>query len=116
MELITSHTSRIYPKCHERLLLQDLARLEYGRMFWRNPRLRARLLRHWLDPRHPYRSHFLSYRSEVEALLRASVDGDDALDADLQRKGLSLRVVVREIPPCFGSFYADSRADENGNA
>src|SRR5712664_3473898 len=32
----------------------DIARLEYGRMLWRLPEMRARFLRHWTDERHPY--------------------------------------------------------------
>ncbi len=33
---------------------------------------------------------------------------DFALDASLKSRGLSLRVVVREIPPVIGSFFAVS--------
>jgi hypothetical protein len=32
-------------------------------------------------------------------------DHDDLLDAALQAEGLSLRAVVREIPPVFGAFF-----------
>ncbi len=28
---------------------QEYAKLEYGRMLWRNPAYRERLLRHWRD-------------------------------------------------------------------
>lgn len=77
------------------LLLYDQARLEYGR-----------LLRHWQDERHPYAQRFAeTYRPWVEKVLEAKEEADDALDEELSRHGLSLRVVVREIPPVFGSFY-----------
>jgi hypothetical protein len=88
------------------LLPQDEARLEYGRLLWRNPRIRARLLRHWSDPRHPYAARFLSeWQPKVEQLLLSPSECDDELDEALRGQGLSLRAVVREIPPVFGSFY-----------
>jgi hypothetical protein len=88
------------------LLLHDQARLEYGRLLWRRPDARARLLRHWTDPNHPYAERFArEYRPLVERVLAASAEEDDALDAELRKQGESLRSVVREIPPVFGSFY-----------
>jgi hypothetical protein len=36
----------------------DIARFEYGRMMWKLPDMRARMLKHWLDPRHPYHQRF----------------------------------------------------------
>ncbi len=89
-----------------RLLFQDEARLEYGRMFWDDPAKRERLLSHWLDSRHPYRDRFdETWRPWVERVLSSAPESDDELDAALQADGLSLRVVVREIPPVFGSFW-----------
>jgi hypothetical protein len=88
------------------LLLHDQTRLEYGRLLWRRPVARARLLRHWTDPRHPYADRFSrESRALVERVLTASAEDDDALDAELRKQGQSLRSVVREIPPVFGSFY-----------
>lgn len=85
---------------------QDEARLEYGRLLWRKPHTRARLLRHWSDARHPYSTRFLSeWKPRVEKLLQSPAGHDDEIDAGLRAEGLSLRVVVREIPPVFGSFY-----------
>ena len=82
------------------------ARLEYGRLLWRRPGARERLLRHWSDPRHLYAERFANeYRALVERVLTADAREDDALDARLREEGKSLRVVVREIPPVFGSFY-----------
>lgn len=93
------------PKIHDSLLLHDLARLEYGRLLWKHPVARRRLLNHWSDNRHPYRSRFKPHRKEVERILEAPVEQDDELDRQLQTEESSLRVLVREIPPVFGSFY-----------
>lgn len=82
----------------------DEARLEYGRLLWRNPAMRRRLLEHWTDPRHPYRDRFAVHREKVIGLLEAVGDGA-ALDAALRARGTSLREVAREIPPVFGSFW-----------
>ena len=90
-----------------RLLYQDEARLEYGRRFWRDPVRKASLLAHWLDARHPYRERFIErWKPLVDRVLSAPAGNDDALDAALQSEGVSLRVVVKEIPPVFGSFWA----------
>lgn len=90
----------------KRLLYQDEARLEYGRRFWKNPDRKARLLAHWQDERHPYRDRFMGrWLPWVDRVLSALPGHDDELDADLQKAGLSLRVVVKEIPPVFGSFW-----------
>ena len=93
---------------HQRwpLLLHDQARLAYGRLLWKRPSARSRLLSHWTDSRHPYAERFAkTYRRWVEKVLSSTEEGDDSLDEELSREGLSLRVVVREIPPVFGSFY-----------
>ena len=45
----------------------------------------------------------------VEEVLEADPADDFALDARLKSRGLSLRVVVREIPPVIGSFFGESR-------
>lgn len=88
------------------LLFQDEARLEYGRLFWSDPVKRGKLIAHWTDERHPYSSRFSErWRPWVERVLSADPGRDDALDAALQTEGLSLRVVTREIPPIFGSFW-----------
>jgi hypothetical protein len=91
-------------------MMHDLARLEYGRLLWRKARTRDRLLRHWTDERHPYRDRFLeTWRPVVEEMLEADPAQDFELDARLKARGLSLRVVVREIPPVIGSFFAESK-------
>jgi hypothetical protein len=88
------------------LLMHDQARLEYARLLWKRPRARERLLSHWTDPRHPYAGRFENdFRNLIERVLLATADDDDALDLELRAEGKSLRVVVREIPPVFGSFY-----------
>ena len=88
------------------LLPHDQARLEYGRLLWKRPLARERLLKHWLDDRHPYRERFVqTHRTHVERLLASSSAQDDDLDREFREQGMSLRSVVREIPPVFGSFY-----------
>lgn len=89
------------------LPLDDFARLDYGRLLWKNPPSRARLLAHWTDPRHPHRDRFLARREMVESLLSAPVDG---LDAAAESHGTSVRAALREIPPIFGHFWSDSAA------
>jgi hypothetical protein len=88
------------------LLVHDQARLEYSRLLWKRPTARDRLLRHWTDPRHPFADRFIGGTKErVLALLNSTAHDDDALDALFRVDGHSLRTIVREIPPVFGSFY-----------
>jgi hypothetical protein len=82
---------------------QDLGRLEYGRLLWARPSTRARLLRHWTSPSHPHHVRFAAHRELVEKVLDPGMD-DISLDAALRAQGQSLRAVVREIPPVFGSI------------
>ena len=84
---------------------QEYAKLEYGRLLWRNPEFSGRLLRHWRDPHHPDAERFAEYEAEVRHILESPKGSDAELDAQLQQRGLSLRVVVKEIPSVFGSFF-----------
>ena len=83
----------------------EFAKLEYGRMLWKLPEMRARLLRHWTHPDHPHGERFEQWRAEVQRLLESAPGADEQLDAELRQRGLSLRVVLREIPSVFGSFF-----------
>ena len=82
----------------------DVGRLQYGRMMWRLPDMRARLLAHWLDERHPHRERFIERRALVEGIL-TSTESDAELDLRLRGQETSLRAAAREIPPVFGSFF-----------
>ena len=82
----------------------DIARFEYGRRMWKLPEMRARLLAHWLDARHPYNERFSAQRQLIEWVLASELDPVE-LDAELRKQGKSLRTVAREIPPRFGSFF-----------
>lgn len=84
----------------------DIARLEYGRMMWRRPAMRARLVAHWSDPRHPYRERFLRQRTVIEEALESC--DDKTLQLHLLAAGSSLRCIAREIPPVFGAFWSAS--------
>lgn len=92
-------------KTQEGILYQDYAKLYYGRMLWKLPRMRQRLLQHWTDPRHPHAARFQQWRLEVEKILESPKGSDETLDRELRQRGLSLRVVVREIPSVFGDFF-----------
>ena len=50
---------------------QEYAKLEYGRLLWRVPAYRERLLRHWRDPRHPHASVFPNMRPMSGAFWKA---------------------------------------------
>jgi hypothetical protein len=82
----------------------DIARFEYGRLLWRSPGMRSRLLRHWTDARHPYRDRFERQRALIEKVL-SSPRSVEELDSSLRERDTSLRCVAREIPPVFGSFF-----------
>ena len=82
----------------------DISRFEYGRRMWRLPDMRARLLAHWLDERHPYRDRFMEQRALIEEVLTSELSPED-LDTSLRQRGTSLRCMAREIPPVFGSFF-----------
>ena len=84
---------------------QEYAKLEYGRLLWRNPAYRERLLRHWKDPRHPHAERFAEHEADVRHILESPKSSDIELDAELRQRNLSLRVVVKEIPSVFGSFF-----------
>jgi hypothetical protein len=72
-------------------------------MLWKLSEPRAKLLAHWLAPSHPYAARFQRMRAVIEEVL--SFTGDDCeLDAQLRSRSMSLRAVVREIPPVFGSI------------
>jgi hypothetical protein len=83
---------------------QDVARFQYGRMMWRIPAMKARLLSHWTNQRHPYAERFAEQRQLVEYALGSTVSPEE-LDLELGSRGTSLRCVAREIPPVFGSFF-----------
>ncbi|HZM03648.1 MAG TPA: hypothetical protein VFC44_11615 [Candidatus Saccharimonadales bacterium] len=85
--------------------MAEYAKLEYGRMLWRVPEYRERLLRHWRDPRHPHADRFAEHEAEVRHILESPKGSDNELEAELRQRNLSLRVVVKEIPSVFGSFF-----------
>jgi hypothetical protein len=82
----------------------DVARFEYGRRMRRLPDMKARLLRHWTDDRHPYKHRFLEQRELIEYVLTSTCSAVE-LDSELRQKRTSLRCMAREIPPVFGSFF-----------
>lgn len=85
--------------------VEEYAKLEYGRLLWRVPAYRERLLRHWRDPRHPHAERFAEHETEVTRVLESPNDSDNALDAELRQRNSSLRAIVKEIPSVFGSYF-----------
>ncbi|HEX3628457.1 MAG TPA: hypothetical protein VH280_23870 [Verrucomicrobiae bacterium] len=69
------------------------------------PQFRERLLRHWRDARHPHAERFAAHEADVRYVLESPKGSDDAVDAELRNRGLSLRAVVKEIPSVFGAFF-----------
>jgi hypothetical protein len=82
----------------------DVARFAYGQRLWHQPAMRARLLSHLLDERHPHRDRFRAQRKRIEDIL-STEEPTVLLDRRLRGEGTSLRAVAREIPPVFGSFF-----------
>jgi hypothetical protein len=69
------------------------------------------LLTHWLDARHPYSDRLRErWLPLVDRVLRSLPGDDDSLDEILRAEGSSLRAVVKEIPPVFGSFFTTRRS------
>ena len=83
---------------------EEYAKLEYGRLPWCVPAFRERLLRHWSD-RHPHAERFAEHEAEVTRILESNKGSDAVLDAELRQRNSSLRIVVKEIPSVFGSFF-----------
>lgn len=87
------------------IYFQEYAKLEYGRLLWRIPEYRRRLLRHWRDRRHPHAQRFAEHEADILRVLASPKGSDAALDAELRQRQSSLRAVVKEIPSVFGSFF-----------
>jgi len=83
----------------------DIARFTYGRRMWRLPEMRARLIAHWMDERHPYRDRFQVHSALVEEVLSSNL-APERIDEQLRAKQTSLHCVARDIPPVFGSFFS----------
>jgi len=71
---------------------------------WALPDMRARLLAHWFDERHPYRDRFQAHRALIEEVLSSAASPSE-INERLLKRGNSLRCLVREIPPVFGTFF-----------
>jgi hypothetical protein len=69
-------------------------------MLWKNTSVRQIMLAHWSDSKHSCQYRFLENQETIEEVL-GSESSDVELDRDLRKRNLSLRAVVREIPPKF---------------
>ena len=61
-----------------------------------------RLLAHWNNPEHPYQQRFFANQTLIEEAL-GSESSAEKFDERFRKRNPSLRAVVREIPPVFGS-------------
>jgi hypothetical protein len=86
--------------------LEDLARLEYSRLLWRNPRTRRRLLYVWEHAGHPHRERFEENRALVEGLLEC--DEPQRYIDSLPGNAWSLRTLTREIPSTIWELWDES--------
>jgi hypothetical protein len=86
--------------------LEDLARLEYSRLLWKNPRTRRRLLFVWEHPAHPHRERFEENRELVVGLLECE-DPQRYVDR-LPARTWSLRTLTREIPCMIWEWWDES--------
>ena len=75
---------------------RDIARFEYGRLLWKNPEARRRLLAHWESPDHPHAERFQEYKSLFREILESPLCVAD-LDAALRLFHLNLRVAARVL-------------------
>lgn len=87
------------------MTLEDHARLEYSRLFWKNPRLRKRLLHVWEHLEHPHRERFAEQRDLIEGLLECP----DPKAYAAAQSGQSLRTLTREIPCVIWSLWDESK-------
>jgi hypothetical protein len=81
----------------------DLARFQYGRMLWRLPDVRARLIRPWTDERHPYHERFLEQRGLIEEVL-CSTESPEELDRRLRAQGRAFVVWRAKYLRCSARF------------
>src|SRR5580700_6742606 len=66
--------------------VEEYAKLEYGRLLWRVPEFRERLLQHWRDPRHPHAERFAEHEHDVCRVLESPKGSDHELDAELRKR------------------------------
>lgn len=84
--------------------LDDDTRLQYGRLIWRNPVGRRRLLYVWEHADHPHRETFAAQREMVLGLLECA----DPFEYLKGFPGWSLRTMTREIPAVIWSLWDES--------
>jgi hypothetical protein len=84
--------------------LEDKARLQYGRLLWRSPKFRRRLLFVWEHPEHPHRERFEAQRELIVGLLECP----DPEAYVKQFPDWSLRTMTREIPSVIWSLWHES--------
>lgn len=76
---------------------------DVGRMLWKSPPLKQRLLVHCMHVDHPHAQRFRSRTSLVERILE-SICSDKVLDIALRDEVDCLLFVMREVPPVFWKY------------
>ena len=64
---------------------KDISRFEYGRLLWKNPSVRQRMLAHWSDSKHSYHHSFLENQETIEEVL-GSQSSAEKLDERFVKK------------------------------
>lgn len=94
--------------------VEEYAKLEYGRLLWRVPAYRERLLPHWYDPRHPHAGRFVEREAEVTRILESPKDSDAALDSELRRRNSNLRASSKKFRPYSARFSEYEQVGSQG--
>lgn len=81
---------------------KDIARFEYGRLLWRNPSARKRLLAHWSNSEHPHEQRFLANPILIEAVFGLE-SRELATDERFKKTETQPPGRCEKIPPVFGS-------------
>ncbi len=89
------------------LNLEDEARLQYSRIFWKVPRTRRRLLYVWEHPDHPHRERFEENRALITGLLEC--EDPEGYVRTLPGGKWSLRTLTREIPVVIWDLWDESK-------
>lgn len=80
---------------------QEVAKVQYTRLLWKNLRAREVLVEHWLSPDHPYRERFVKHRKLIERLLDANGEAEEQLDEEFRADGSCFNQVAKEVPSTY---------------
>ena len=87
--------------------LEELARREYSRLLWRNPKNRHRLLYMWEHPKHPDRERFKAERRFIVSLMECA--DPKSFAASLPEKSWSIQALSRHVPVTIWNLWDESK-------